>query len=204
VSQSSRCSDLLSPFPHGTLHEQPGRAVWAASVGCVRCPPLPSYPTSSICNPSSFKPFALFPHDTLHKQPWRAALVTLVGALVVSSRLVLLVIRLSWTLRRPALLLFSAPWVSLYLSRWASIFFLSFFRYDLCGHPFVHIRPRRPRNCLGWRSLECFSRPPPPPSPSDDLKPPRIVVGWAAFGRCLWHRRARCWVKCHRGRSCCP
>ena len=37
---SSRCLDLPSPFPHGTLHEQPGRVVWVASVGCVRCPPF--------------------------------------------------------------------------------------------------------------------------------------------------------------------
>src|ERR1700677_125315 len=63
---SSCCWGLLSPFPHGTLHEQPGRAVWVASVGCVRCPPLPSHPMSSTCNPSSIKPQAVLTLSAQH------------------------------------------------------------------------------------------------------------------------------------------
>ena len=74
-------------------------------------PPLPSHPMSS--NSATLQISSRFYlHDTLHKQPWHAALVVSVGALVVSSRLVALVIRLS-----SALFFFSAPWVSLYLSR---------------------------------------------------------------------------------------
>jgi hypothetical protein len=60
-------------------------------------------------------------------------------------------------------------------------FLFNFFRHDLCGHPFHHIRPHRPCNCLGWSSLECFSCPPSPLSPLTtlvkDLKPPRVAVG---------------------------
>jgi hypothetical protein len=57
-----------------------------------------------------------------------------------------------------------------YLSQ--SEFFFFRFRYGLCSYPFLHIRPRRTRDTLGWGPLERYSYPPPPPSPCDDLSPP--------------------------------
>ena len=98
------CHHLPSPSTSGPLpfvtpsSRYPSRATLTRCLGCLggicSLPPLSSYPMSSICNSSSIKPFSLFPHDTLHKQPWRAALVASVGALVVSSCLAALVIRL--------------------------------------------------------------------------------------------------------------
>ena len=134
-------------------------------LGCLgrmcSLPPLLTYPLSSICNPSSLKPFALFPHDTLHQQPWRVALVAWVGTLVVYGFL------LPGGTRGPSDL---CPGHCKGLSRFrfgargsvhlqVSVNFYFFCRYDLCGHPFLLIRPRRPRNSLGWMSLECSSLP---------------------------------------------
>ena len=102
-------SSVILSLQH--LHEQPGHAVWVALVGYAHWPPLPSHPMSSNCATLQISSCSYL-HNTLHKQPWHATLVASVGALVVSSCLVALVIHLS-----SALFFFSAPWVSLYLSR---------------------------------------------------------------------------------------
>ena len=125
---SSGChlSFYLFPSPVVTLFgssvtlssRHPSRATWTRRLCCLgrmcSLPPLPSYPVSSICNFSSFKPSLSARH------PSQATLACRLGCLGG----VALVIRLSGTLRRLHRFFFSArAWVSLYLCRWVSIFF---------------------------------------------------------------------------------
>ena len=165
---SSRCSYLFVTLSS----RHPSRAIWTRRLGCLgrmcSLPPLLTYLMYSICNPPSLKPFALFPHDTLHQQPWRAALVAAVGTLMVSGLLPprgthnpsLLCPGLCEGLHPASLLFRRCGFLCIFLSEYQfKLLFFSFsFRFDLCGHPFLLIRPRRPpRNSLDWMSLECFS-----------------------------------------------
>lgn len=183
---SSCC--FLSPIPHGTFHKQLGCAVWAALVGCVCSPPLLTYSMSSICNSSSFKLFISFCTTPFTSNPVVTSVGDTHGFWFPPACWHLGFISLSWTLWRPASCItsFLALWHSLHLSEYQCMFLFSF-SFDPCDGPFLHIRSCCPRNSLGWMSLECFSWPPPPLSPSDTLKPPQVTVGWATFGSHLWH-----------------
>jgi hypothetical protein len=118
----SRCSDLLSPFLHCTLHEQPRCAVCVVLVGCIPCPPhfpqaLTQYPRSVTFQASShLHSFCMIPFTGNPGMPpwlplWGHSWFLLLpgGACELSV--------LSWTLGRPASLLFSASWISLSPSR---------------------------------------------------------------------------------------
>ena len=116
----------LTTFPFFTLYrssvtlssQHPSQATWTCHLGCLgrmcSLPPLPSYPVSSICNFSSFKPSLSAWH------PSQATMACHLGCLGG----VTLVIHLSGTLQRLHCFFFSVhAWVSLYLCRWVSIFF---------------------------------------------------------------------------------
>jgi hypothetical protein len=95
VSPTSCCLDLLSPFPHGTLHKA---TQTAACLGClVRMCSFPFLLLPGVLDLQCFNLWAictLFHMTTLHKQPWHAALVASAlggGAHGFSSHLVVLV-----------------------------------------------------------------------------------------------------------------
>jgi hypothetical protein len=166
-------SDLLSPPPHGTLHEQPGRVVWLPRWDVFAAPP----PTSCLVS-SIFKHPKRFPSSPVlsARHPSACRLVALVGVLLAyPPHLVALMIRaVGFQFRRPASLRFW--WQrSVHLSECPCFVFSIWFMRSLFS-------PHQTRNSLGWRSLECFSRPPPPPSPSDDLKPPSYRRRGVAVG----------------------
>jgi hypothetical protein len=113
--------------------------------GCLggMCSLTPPPPIPTGQCPQSSSSSPFFPHDTLR------------GGRLVASFGVLVAVSLT-----------SGTYFSL------SEFFFFRFRYGLCGHPSLYIRPRRTCNSLGWRPLERCSYPPPPPSPCDDPRPP--------------------------------
>jgi len=89
---SSRCSDLLPPFPHGTLHEQSGRAVWVASAECVRCPSLSLLPNVLDLQPFRHQAQAVLTLPARH--PSRATLACRLGCFGGAAR--------SWILFPPS------------------------------------------------------------------------------------------------------
>jgi hypothetical protein len=171
-------------------------------LGCLSgmCSLLSPFPLLTWCPQSvGFEPLSPFPHDVPHKQPWHAALVVSVEALVVVSPSAWwhswFAFPPSWTLQRPSCFFFGAVSFSstfyvcilissLLLSMWPSL--------SSTSDPII---PATISDGVHWSAS---SDPPPPPlSPSDDLEPPRVTVGWVALGSCFWHWRMPCRVKCH-------
>ena len=163
IPLSSRCLDLLSPFPHGTLHEQPGHAVWVASAECVCCP-SPSF-LPNVLDPQPFKQQAQAVLTLPVRHPSQVILVCRLGcfggaARGFSSRLVALVTRLSSVLDfRKAWLAFffffrRSGVLCIFLDEYQFLFLFLFF-LDMIYAVIPHLQAGG-------------LHPPPPPSPSED------------------------------------
>ncbi|KAI9429189.1 hypothetical protein H4582DRAFT_2153637 [Lactarius indigo] len=163
-----------------------------------------TYPTLPSPSPSSSVPhFVLFgsfftpPHGILHERPWRAAWlpwwecplpppylfpgVFNLQAFTISSRLFSFF---------PHGTLHERPWCAAWLPQWEYSYFP-----PLPGGTYDRSDPRR-RLILGglytfpsWRSLDRYPRPFPPPSPSDDLRPPPSYCSHRVVGRCRSEKR---------------